>query len=293
MLVSSASSSRSIPVYWGSLPFQVFLAGRWQQYDEVTDRILKRAFESDRPTCRVELKGSNYVVDFRTMIQTSEQGRARPIRHPSIENKQVPVPPATPPNIEQEQAPFLSAPPRAAAASRDNDVTKTTGDNSAAVAASSDKLHHVLRMLREKTCMVRGCRRKNFEYQYRKSLAGHIRKAHKGHGVFVEKALQLIKSEEKVRKQMIARTDDDEGACIRPPPGLPRLGTRLSVRWPQEQEETKTWFTGRIVRVQEAPSRRHPERGAFKYEIAFEDGELLETRLEHLEWHALRDPMMI
>lgn len=63
--------------------FQVKLHGRWRDYHEEENGILKRAFMAGFPNAKFHLRGQNYQYDFSHMRQkNTDTGKERPIRAP-------------------------------------------------------------------------------------------------------------------------------------------------------------------------------------------------------------------
>jgi len=63
--------------------FQVYLAGRWEDYSAEEDKILKRAFMSGFKGARFSLRGQSYEYDLANMKQRNTgTGKQRDIRPP-------------------------------------------------------------------------------------------------------------------------------------------------------------------------------------------------------------------
>jgi hypothetical protein len=63
--------------------FQIKLSGNWQDYDDVEDRVLKRAFLIGQPSARFHLRGNDYEYNFKRMKQKNLKSNAeREIRPP-------------------------------------------------------------------------------------------------------------------------------------------------------------------------------------------------------------------
>merc|ERR1719388_782894 len=63
--------------------FQVKLGGKWEDYSNQEDKILKRAFMAGFPNAKFHHRGQNYVYDFRKMAQINTDTRKqRQIRAP-------------------------------------------------------------------------------------------------------------------------------------------------------------------------------------------------------------------
>lgn len=63
--------------------FQIELSGRWQDYGEEEDRILKRGYMSGFPNAKFHLRGHDYEYNFRRMVQKNRgTGKERTIRPP-------------------------------------------------------------------------------------------------------------------------------------------------------------------------------------------------------------------
>lgn len=63
--------------------FQIKLSGQWQNYDEVEDRVLKRAFLIGQNSARFHLRGQDYEYNFRRMKQKNLKSKQeRDIRPP-------------------------------------------------------------------------------------------------------------------------------------------------------------------------------------------------------------------
>jgi len=64
--------------------FQIKLSGQWQDYDDIEDRVLKRAFLIGQNSARFHLRGQDYEYNFRRMkqknIKSSQQRDIRPPR---------------------------------------------------------------------------------------------------------------------------------------------------------------------------------------------------------------------
>jgi len=64
--------------------FQIKLSGQWQDYDDIEDRVLKRAFLIGQNSARFHLRGQDYEYKFRRMkqknIKSSQQRDIRPPR---------------------------------------------------------------------------------------------------------------------------------------------------------------------------------------------------------------------
>merc|ERR1711988_24684 len=64
--------------------FQVKLGGKWQDYDNQEDKILKRAFMAGFPNAKFSLRGQKYEYDFKNMTQINKgTGKTRAIRAPN------------------------------------------------------------------------------------------------------------------------------------------------------------------------------------------------------------------
>jgi len=64
--------------------FQVKLGGKWEDYSNQEDKILKRAFMAGFPNAKFHLRGQNYEYDFKKMVQTNKgTGKSRVIRSPN------------------------------------------------------------------------------------------------------------------------------------------------------------------------------------------------------------------
>jgi len=64
--------------------FQVKLGGKWEDYSNQEDKILKRAFMAGFPNAKFCLRGQNYVYDFNNMMQINKStGKSRAIRAPN------------------------------------------------------------------------------------------------------------------------------------------------------------------------------------------------------------------
>merc|ERR1712070_641559 len=76
--------------------FQVKLGGKWEDYSNQEDKILKRAFMAGFPNAKFQLRGQKYEYDFSKMVQTNKDtGKSRAIRSPS--NWKAPKKPIVPP----------------------------------------------------------------------------------------------------------------------------------------------------------------------------------------------------
>merc|ERR1719454_2188501 len=63
--------------------FQIKLSGNWQDYDEVEDRVLKRAFLIGQNSARFHLRGNDYEYNFKRMKQKNlKSSQERDIRPP-------------------------------------------------------------------------------------------------------------------------------------------------------------------------------------------------------------------
>jgi len=63
--------------------FQVKLGGEWTDYNNVEDKILKRAYMAGFRNAKFSLRGQNYVYDFSKMRQVNtDSGKERSIRQP-------------------------------------------------------------------------------------------------------------------------------------------------------------------------------------------------------------------
>mmetsp|Transcript_13161 Transcript_13161/g.32878 ORF Transcript_13161/g.32878 Transcript_13161/m.32878 type:complete len:349 (+) Transcript_13161:59-1105(+) len=62
--------------------FQILLEGKWQDYNQEEDGVLKRAFLIGQPNTRFHLRGQDYEYNFQTFIQknlsTQKQRKIRP-----------------------------------------------------------------------------------------------------------------------------------------------------------------------------------------------------------------------
>lgn len=68
--------------------FQVKLSGQWQDYDDVEDKVLKRAFLIGQNSARFHLRGQDYEYNFKRMKQKNLKSKAeRDIRPPRGLNK--------------------------------------------------------------------------------------------------------------------------------------------------------------------------------------------------------------
>lgn len=63
--------------------FQVSLSGKWTDYTEQEDKILKRAYLAGFPNAKYTLRGQDYSADFKNMKQKNQKtGKERDIRPP-------------------------------------------------------------------------------------------------------------------------------------------------------------------------------------------------------------------
>jgi len=63
--------------------FQIKLSGSWQDYDDVEDRVLKRAFLIGQNSARFHLRGNDYEYNFKRMKQKNlKSNQERDIRGP-------------------------------------------------------------------------------------------------------------------------------------------------------------------------------------------------------------------
>jgi len=63
--------------------FQIELAGKWQDYEEEEDLILKRVYMSGFSNAKFHLRGHDYEYNFRRMVQVNKgTGKERMIRPP-------------------------------------------------------------------------------------------------------------------------------------------------------------------------------------------------------------------
>jgi len=64
--------------------FQVELGGKWQDYSQEENKILKRAFMAGFANAKFHLRGQNYAYDFKQMQQkNTDTGKTRKIRAPN------------------------------------------------------------------------------------------------------------------------------------------------------------------------------------------------------------------
>jgi len=63
--------------------FQIMLSGKWTDYENDEDQILKKAFLVGQPNCKFQLRGASYFYDFKSKVQKNEKtGKEREIRPP-------------------------------------------------------------------------------------------------------------------------------------------------------------------------------------------------------------------
>jgi hypothetical protein len=76
--------------------FQVKLGGKFEDYSNQEDKILKRAFMAGFPNAKFSLRGQNYEYDFKQMMQINKvTGKSRTIRAPK--KWKAPTKPLVPP----------------------------------------------------------------------------------------------------------------------------------------------------------------------------------------------------
>eukprot|EP00928_Gymnodinium_smaydae_P091939 TRINITY_DN756_c0_g1_i2.p2 TRINITY_DN756_c0_g1~~TRINITY_DN756_c0_g1_i2.p2 ORF type:complete len:247 (-),score=84.19 TRINITY_DN756_c0_g1_i2:107-847(-) len=76
--------------------FQVMLGGKWEDYGDQEDKILKRAFMAGFPNAKYELRGQHYTYDFKRNKQiNTDTKKERDIRAPHKWNQpEAPIVPA-------------------------------------------------------------------------------------------------------------------------------------------------------------------------------------------------------
>jgi len=75
----------------GGKQWQIWLDGKWKDYEAQEDKILKRAYLTGQPNAKFELRGQKYEYNFKRMLQinrkTDKQRSIRPPRGPKPPSK--------------------------------------------------------------------------------------------------------------------------------------------------------------------------------------------------------------
>ena len=71
------------------------------------------------------------------------------------------------------------------------------------------------------------------------------------------------------------------------PQSDPRVGDRVSVEWPMEDESVRV-LEAIITAVERSKKRKRENE--FKYTLQFDDGDVQRTRLKHLKWEKIVSP---